>query len=325
MLTDPRPRALVTGGAGFLGSHVCESLLVTGFHVVCLDNLATGNLRNIETLMAEPRFTLLLMDIAQGGPEASDFDLVLHLASPTSPFQYSAMPIDILRAGSRGTWHALETARRCDARFVLASTSKVYGQSAGEPVGETNLGLVPPTGNDRWVYDASRFAEALTSTYRRDHRVATGIVRIFDTYGPAMRADDDGVVSTFLQHALDGAPLTVQDDGAQTRSFCYVADTVDAILRMATSLHPGPINIGNPETISILDLADQIIKLTGSSSEIQYVERPPHDPVAHRPDISLATSQLGWMPRTSLAAGLARTAHSQMVARPESGRTIQVH
>ena len=340
--TDSQPRALVTGGAGFLGSHVCEALLVSGFDVVCLDNLATGFLRNIETLMAEPRFTLLVMDLADGGLESGDFDLVVHLASPTSPFQYSGMPADIVRAGGQSTWHALETARRCDARFVLASTSKVYGLPARDPLAEQDHGLHPPADAERAVYDGSRFAEALTTTYRRGHHVDTGILRIFTTYGPAMRDDAAGVVGTFIHQALDGEPLTVTGDGSQTRSLCFVDDTVDAILRMAMSLHPGPINVGNPEETSILDLAEHILKITRSSSVIEFVDRPSDDADRCQPDVTMAAAQLGWRSRTSLATGLARTVQGKMVARllretsapasvaaswgmQISGSTIQVH
>lgn len=310
-----RPRALVTGGAGFLGSHVCESLLRDDFDVVCLDNFATGFLHNIETLMAEPRFTLLTMDLAHGCPGAGDFDLIMHLASPTSPYQYSAMPIDILRAGGQGTWHALEAARRCDARFVLVSTSKVYGEAAPNPLSETELGLVPPKGSTRAVYEGSRFAEALTQTYRRSYHVDTGILRVFNTYGPAMRDDEGSVVSTFIQQAMDGQPVTITGDGHQRRSLCYVEDAVDAILRMSSSLHPGPINIGNPEETSILELAEQVIRLTGSASEIEFVDRPVSGLRGRQPDISLAGDKLGWRPRIGLADGLARTVQAEIVGR----------
>lgn len=316
-----RPRALVTGGAGFLGSHVCESLLGSGFNVVCLDNFATGFLHNIETLMAEPRFTLLTMDIAEGCPTSGDFDLVVHLASPTSPFQYSAMPIDILRAGGQGTWHALETARRCDARFVLVSTSKVYGEGTPTSMTERDECHPAPQGAAREAYEGSRFAEALTTSYRRDHRVDTGIVRVFNTYGPAMRDDDGNAVSTFIQQALDGEPLTVTGDGRQTTCLCYVSDTVDAIVRMAASLHPGPVNVGSPEETSILELAQQIIAMTGSSSQIQFVDPDEGDLADRRPDISLAGAQLGWQPRTALTEGLAHTVRAKLLARRQHDAT----
>ena len=317
MRTDRRPQALVTGGAGFLGSHVCESLLGEGYEVVCLDNFATGFLHNIETLLAEPRFTLLNMDIAQGGPQAGDFDVVVHLAASTSPFQYSAMPMDILRSGSEGIRHALETARRCRARFVLASSSHVYGDSGGNPQRENYLGSPRPidSAHLQQTYDGSRFAEALTVAFRRTHHVDTGVVRIFNTYGPSMRLDDGGVVATFIQQALDGEPLTVTGDGSQTRSLCYVADTVEAILRMATSLHPGPINVGSPDEVTILDLARQITSLAGSSSTIRYVERCPADLQARRPDVTAALGLLGWQPRVSLLDGLRRTLRGFRLAR----------
>lgn len=317
MRTERRPRALVTGGAGFLGSHVCESLLAAGMRVVCLDNFATGFLHNIETLMAEPRFTLLTLDMAGGCPEVGDFDLVVHLAAPTSPFQYSAMPMDIARANGQGTWHALETARRCDARFVLASTSKVYGAAGPNPQVESSVGSMAlhRTGTERGAYDGSRFAEALTTAYRETYHVDTGILRIFNTFGPAMRNDDGGVVATFIRQALDGEPLTVNGDGTQTTSQCYVEDTVDAIVRMTESLHPGPINVGNPEEISILDLAEQVISVAGSASEIRLAGAPATEEQAPIPDVSAAWDQLGWWPRTSLAEGLARTVHGKIVTR----------
>lgn len=315
--TERAPRALVTGGAGFLGSHVCESLLAAGMRVVCLDNFATGFPRNIETLMAEPRFTLLTLDLADGSPEVGEFDLVVHLAAPTSPFQYSAMPIQIARAGGQGTRHALETARRCDARFVLASTSKVYCDAWPNPQQESNVGPIPlhRANTARAAYDGSRFAEALTVAYRKTHHVDTGILRIFNTYGPGMRDDDGGVVATFIQQALDGEPLIVNGMGRQSRSLCYVEDTVDAITRMAASLHPGPIDIGHPEETSILDLARQVISVTGSSSEIRLDEAAADEPPAPSPDVSTALDQLAWRPRIDLPEGLARTVQAKLLSR----------
>ncbi|MDQ3733569.1 MAG: SDR family oxidoreductase [Actinomycetota bacterium] len=314
MHTD-RQRALVTGGAGFLGSHVCASLLSKGHDVVCLDNFVTGSQQNIDGLMGEPGFTLLDMDLSEDCPDAGEVDLVLHLASPASPVQYAAFPIETLRVGSHGTWHALDAARRCGARFVLASTSEVYGDAREHPQRETYWGNVNPIG-PRAVYDeAKRFAEALTMSYRRTHHVNTGIVRIFNTYGPSMRADDGRVVSTFIRQALDGEPLTVAGDGRQTRSLCYIDDTVDAIIRMGTAHCPGPVNIGNPHEISVLDLAQLVLDLTGSTSDIEFVELGEDDPRRRCPDVTAARDVLGWEPMTSLEVGLRRTVQGYVAAR----------
>lgn len=331
MSNDRRARALVTGGAGFLGSHVCEALLAEGFNVVCLDNFATGFLRNIETLVAEPRFTLLTLDLAKGGPETWDFDVVVHLALPTSPFQYSAMPGAILKASGQGTWHALETARRSDARFVLASSWNVYEGSGYDGSGYEGSGydkddaeqssggsdqVEPVFGtSERGRGSVPGVAESLTQSYRQTHHVDTGILRIFHTYGPAMRDDEGDPVSTFIRQALLGEALTVAGDGSQLRSMCYVEDTVEAIVRMASSLHPGPLDVGNPVQISMLDLAERIIRITGSSSEVRFVDDDTEHCADERPNVSQTESQLGWRSRFSVADGLARTVHARMVAR----------
>ncbi len=326
MPNDRRARALVTGGAGFLGSHVCEALLADGFTVVCLDNFATGFLRNIETLVAEPHFTLLTLDLAKGGPETWDFDVVVHLALPTSPFQYSAMPGDILKASGQGTWHALETARRSDARFVLASSWNVYDGSAYDGSAyDTEDAEQSSGGSDQVpeVFGTSErgrssvpgFAESLTQSYRQTHNVNTGILRIFRTYGPAMRDDEGDPVSTFIRQALLGEPLTVTGNGSQLRSMCYVADTVEAIVAMASSLHPGPLDVGHPVQISMLDLAERIIRITGSSSEVRFADSATEQCGEERPNVSQAESQLGWRSRISVADGLERTVQAKMVAR----------
>jgi dTDP-glucose 4,6-dehydratase len=300
-------RAVVMGGAGFLGSHVCESLVRRGYDVVCLDNECTGSDTNVAHLVGGPRFAYRQCDVTEGLDVPGRVDLVLHLASPASPVHYHSMPVETMKVGSLGTMNGLELAERERARFVLASTSEVYGDPLEHPQPESYWGNVNPVG-PRAVYDESkRFAEALTTAYRTAHGVDSGIVRIFNTYGPRMRTDDGRVVPTFLRQALAGEPLTVAGDGRQTRSLCYVDDTVRGLLAMAEGPHAGPVNIGSGDEISMLALARHVVELTGSSSSIEFVDLPVDDPQKRRPDTSLARDLLGWSPRVDARTGLART------------------
>ena len=300
-------RAVVTGGAGFLGSHLCERLLSEGYEVVCLDNLVTGNPANVEHLLPEAAFRLVRADVTEylhvGGP----VDAVLHFASPASPVDYLQLPIETLKVGSIGTLHALGLAREKKARFLLASTSETYGDPQVHPQPETYWGHVNPVG-PRGVYDeAKRFGEAMTMAYRRTHGVDTAIVRIFNTYGPRMRPNDGRAIPTFISQALRGEALTVAGDGKQTRSVCYVDDLIDGIVRLLHSSLAGPVNIGNPEEESVLDLAERIRRLVGSSSEVTFVPRPEDDPTVRQPDITLARTQLGWAPQVEVEEGLKKT------------------
>ncbi len=297
----------MTGGAGFVGSWVCERLVDLGARVVCVDNFATGSPDNVAHLVDGPGFELLEADLCEGLEVDGDVGWVLHLASPASPLHYLAMPIETLEVGSLGTRHALALAERHEARFVLASTSEVYGDPLVHPQPESYWGNVNPIG-PRSVYDESkRFAEALTMAHRREGRVDTAIVRIFNTYGPRMRLDDGRAIPAFMSQALAGRPITVAGDGSQTRSLCYVEDTVDGILALAASGHPGPVNIGSTEEITIRDLAERVRDLTGACSPIEYVELPADDPQQRRPDARLAADVLGWEPRFDMEEGLKRT------------------
>jgi len=296
-------RALVTGGAGFLGSHLCDGLLASGYHVVAADNLLTGRLANIEHLRNDSRFEFVEKDVCQ--PTAwGALDYVFHFASPASPVDYAEHGIATLRVGSYGTFEALETARRCGAKFMMASTSECYGDPMVHPQAETYWGNVNPIG-PRSVYDeAKRFSEAVTAAYRRYHKVDTRILRIFITYGPRMQINDGRVIPNFMWQALRGADLTVFGDGSQTRSFCYVSDEVDGILRLARSSEHLPVNIGNPTEFTILECAHQVIRTTGSRSRIKFETLPQDDPKQRRPDISKAKRLLGWEPKVELEAGL---------------------
>ncbi|MFC7382035.1 UDP-glucuronic acid decarboxylase family protein [Sphaerisporangium rhizosphaerae] len=300
-------RVVVTGGAGFLGSHLCERLVAEGATVICMDNFLTGSPANVDHLIGRPRFRLVECDLTGYVHVPGEVDLVLHFASAASPTDYLRHPIATLKVGSLGTLHALGLAREKGARFVLASTSEVYGDPLEHPQRETYWGNVNPVG-PRSVYDeAKRFAESLTTAYRQSHGVDTAIVRIFNTYGPRMRPHDGRAIPTFVRQALHGEPITVTGDGSQTRSICYVDDTVDGVLTLADSDFAGPVNIGNPSEMSMLRLATTIRDLTGSSSPITFVDRPVDDPAVRRPDTSLAVSRLGWRPTVDAITGLRRT------------------
>jgi dTDP-glucose 4,6-dehydratase len=296
-------RAIVTGGAGFLGSHLCDALLAEGHSVVAVDNLLTGNAANLEHLRREPRFELRRLDVCEPF-DCGKVDYVFHLASPASPVDYNIHGIPTLRVGSVGTFNALELAKKYGARFFLASTSECYGDPEEHPQKETYWGHVNPIGL-RSVYDeAKRFSEAATVAYRRYHKLDTRIVRIFNTYGPRMQINDGRVIPNFMRQALRGEELTVYGDGQQTRSFCYVSDEVDGLLRLAWSQEPGPVNIGNPGEFTILECAQRVLQVTGSSSKIKFLPLPPDDPKQRRPDITKARTVLGWEPKVELEAGL---------------------
>jgi dTDP-glucose 4,6-dehydratase len=305
--TMARARAVVTGGAGFLGSHLCERLLDEGMEVVCIDNLLTGSMSNIEHLFARPGFVFEKYDVTNFIHVPGPLAFVLHFASPASPIDYLELPIQTLKVGSLGTHKALGLAKAKNARFLLASTSEVYGDPLVHPQPESYWGNVNPVG-PRGVYDeAKRFAEAMTMAYHRYHGLATRIVRIFNTYGPRMRARDGRVVPAFICQALAGQPLTVFGDGTQTRSFCYVDDLVEGIVRVLFSDIAEPVNIGNPEEMTVLKFAETIMRLTGSPGPIEFRPLPVDDPRVRQPDITLARTRLGWRPRTSLEEGLTRT------------------
>ncbi|WP_067964691.1 NAD-dependent epimerase/dehydratase family protein [Nocardiopsis trehalosi] len=300
-------RALVTGGSGFLGSHVCDALVAAGTAVVCLDNHCTGDPANVAHLMGHPLFSLVTADVSEGAEVAGRVDLVLHLASPASPSDYARLPLETLAAGGPGTAAALRVARRDGARFVLASTSEVYGDPLEHPQREDYWGNVNPVGPRAMYDEAKRYAEALTTTYGRVHGLSTGIVRIFNTYGPRLRADDGRAVPNFIRQAVADLPLTVYGSGDQTRSLCYVDDTVAGLLALAGSDHPGPVNIGSQEEVTVRDLALLIRDLTGSRSVLDFRPAPPDDPRQRRPDIGRARRLLGWSPRVPLREGLLRT------------------
>ncbi|MCU1462305.1 MAG: NAD-dependent epimerase/dehydratase family protein [Acidimicrobiales bacterium] len=301
-------RVVVTGGAGFLGSHLCRALLDRGDAVVAIDNLITGNLDNVDDLLARGEFSFIEQDVTNHLDVPGAVDAVLHFASPASPVDYLEHPIQTLKVGSLGTHKTLGLAKAKGARYLLASTSEVYGDPQVHPQTEDYWGHVNPIG-PRGVYDeAKRFAEAMTMAYHRCHGVDVRIVRIFNTFGEQMRPRDGRVVSNFLVQALAGEPLTVYGDGDQTRSFCYVADEVRGILALLDSNYVGPVNIGNPEEHTVLELARLVLELTGSASEIVHRPLPVDDPTQRKPDITLARTELGWEPEVPLADGLARTA-----------------
>jgi len=300
-------RALVTGGAGFLGSHLCERLLDEGLEVVCMDNLITGSLDNIEGLFGRDGFCFVKHDVTDFIHVPGELNYILHFASPASPIDYLKLPIQTLKVGSLGTHKALGLAKSKGARFLLASTSEVYGDPLIHPQPESYWGNVNPVG-PRGVYDeAKRFGEAITMAYHRHHGVDTRIVRIFNTYGPRMRAGDGRVVPTFICQALAGKPLTAFGDGLQTRSFCYVSDLIEGIWRLLRSDVTDPVNIGNPAEMTVLDFAREILRLTGSGSEIVFEPLPVDDPKVRQPDIGLAQEILGWEPTVTLTDGLQET------------------
>jgi dTDP-glucose 4,6-dehydratase len=297
---------LVTGGAGFLGSHLCDELLRRGHRVVCVDNLETGSLKNIEHIRS-PAFRFELLDIVQPYFVDEPIDVVYHLASPASPIDYLRLPLHTLKVGSHGTHHTLGLAKRHRARFLLASTSEVYGDPQVHPQQETYWGHVNPIG-PRGVYDeAKRYAEALTMAYHRQQGVDTAIIRIFNTYGPRMRPHDGRAIPTFMRQALQNRPITVFGDGSQTRSFCYVDDLVRGMIALAESGQAGPINVGNPNEFTLLQLAETIVDVTASASEIVFEALPTDDPQVRQPDIGLARDLLGWEPEIELRDGLLRT------------------
>jgi dTDP-glucose 4,6-dehydratase len=297
---------LVTGGAGFLGSHLCDELLRRGHRVICVDNLETGTLANIEHIRA-PDFVHLNLDITEPYFVEEPIDFVYHLASPASPIDYLRLPLHTLKVGSQGTHHSLGVAKFKRARFLLASTSEVYGDPQVHPQPESYWGHVNPIG-PRGVYDeAKRYAEALTMAYHRQQGVDTAIVRIFNTYGPRMRPRDGRAIPTFLRQALTDRPITVFGDGSQTRSFCYVSDEIDGLIRLAESGVHQPVNVGNPDEFTLLELAQTVVEVTESQSEIVFEALPIDDPQVRQPDISLARELLGWEPVVSLRDGLRRT------------------
>ncbi|MCW2708055.1 MAG: UDP-glucuronate decarboxylase [Frankiales bacterium] len=300
-------RTVVTGGAGFLGSHLCERLLADGHEVLAMDNFLTGTPANVEHLLEHDAFRLVKADVTDYVHVTGPVDQVMHFASPASPIDYLQLPIETLKVGSTGTLHALGLAKEKRARFVLASTSEAYGDPQVHPQPETYWGHVNPVG-PRGVYDeAKRYAEALTMAYRRTHAVDTAIVRIFNTHGPRMRPNDGRAIPAFTSQALTGKPITVAGDGSQTRSIIYVDDLVEGILRLLRSDLPGPVNIGNPHETSVLHLAETIKRITGSESEITFIERPVDDPSIRQPDITLAKRELGWEPTVGFEDGLTRT------------------
>jgi len=300
------PTSLVTGGAGFLGSHLCDRLLADGHRVICIDNLDTGTLENIEHIRSGD-FVFVQHDVTEHITVDEPVDEVFHLASPASPIDYLRLPLQTLKVGSQGTHNALGLAKKHRARFLLASTSEVYGDPKEHPQREDYWGHVNPIG-PRGVYDeAKRYAEALTMAYHRQQGVDTHIVRIFNTYGPRMRPKDGRAIPTFIRQAAESAPITVFGDGSQTRSFCYVSDLIEGLIRLIRSDEHEPVNIGNPEEYTILQLAEAVLEAMGSPSHVVYEALPQDDPTVRQPDITRARAILGWEPTIGLADGLALT------------------
>jgi Nucleoside-diphosphate-sugar epimerases len=299
-------KSIVTGGAGFLGSHLCDLLLEKGHEVICIDNLVTGNTGNINHITSN-KFTYLKHDITKPIYFGDEIDYIFHLASPASPVDYLELPIQTLKVGALGTYNMLGLAKEKKARLLIASTSEVYGDPLINPQPETYWGNVNPIG-PRGVYDeAKRYAEAITMAYHRYHGIDTRIVRIFNTYGPRMRANDGRVVPNFINQALKGEDITVYGDGSQTRSFCYVSDLIDGIYKLMMSDFTEPVNIGNPAEMTVLMFAEEIIEITGTNSKIVFKDLPIDDPKVRRPDISRAKEILGWEPRMNLGEGLRNT------------------
>jgi len=300
-------KVLITGGAGFLGSHLCDFLLSQGHAVICMDNLITGSRTNIEHLRDNKSFTFVEHNVTEHIHVDGKIDYVLHFASPASPVDFLRLPIQILKAGALGTHNALGLAKAQEAKFLLASSSEVYGDALVNPQKEEYWGNVNPIGQ-RGAYDESkRFAEALTVAYHRQHGIDTRIVRIFNTYGPRMRKDDGRVIPTFITQALNNEPLTLFGEGSQTRSFCYISDLIEGIYQLMLSNTNEPVNLGNPEEIAIVDLADKILEITRSKSDVVYKPLPEGDPKVRRPDITRAREVLGWNPRVRLNEGLMKT------------------
>ena len=301
------PRILITGAAGFLGSHLCDRFIREGYEVVGMDNLITGDMRNLEHLQALPEFTFIHHDVSSHIHLNGPLDYLLHFASPASPIDYLKIPIQTLKVGSLGTHNCLGLAMAKGARMLIASTSEVYGDPEVHPQTEEYWGHVNPVG-PRGVYDeAKRFQEAMTMAYHRYHGLETRIVRIFNTYGPRMRLNDGRALPAFMSQALEGRPITVFGDGSQTRSFCYVDDLVEGIWRLLNSDEPEPTNIGNPAEMTILEFARKVVELTGSASEISFRDLPEDDPKVRQPDITKARTILGWEPTVDLDTGLRRT------------------
>ncbi len=317
-----KPRALITGGAGFLGSHLCDRFLADGYEVICMDNLVTGDLRNIEHLFADADFHFAHQDVTEFIHVPGRLDVIMHFASPASPIDYLELPIQTLKVGSLGTHKALGLAHAKGARFLLASTSECYGDPLIHPQNEEYWGNVNPVG-PRGVYDeAKRFAEAMTMAYHRYHDVETRIVRIFNTYGPRMRLNDGRALPAFMSQALRGEDITVFGDGSQTRSFCYVDDLIEGIWRLLHSDEAMPTNIGNPYEMTILEFAEKVVELTGSSSKVTFQDLPQDDPKMRQPDITKAKGLFGWEPRIDLEDGLRRTLEHfrDRIALPEAAR-----
>ncbi|MBA2618016.1 MAG: SDR family oxidoreductase [Rubrobacter sp.] len=301
------PRALVTGGSGFLGSHLCGRLLAEGYRVVCMDNLRTGSWENVARLADDPGFEYLDHDVTLPIEVRGELDLIYHLASPASPTDFERIPIPILKAGALGTYNALGLAKARNVRFLLASSSEVYGDPLVHPQHEDYRGNVDQVGI-RGVYDeAKRYAEAITMAYHRHHEVETRIARVFNTFGPAMRPDDGRVVPSFACRALAGEPLVVHGDGSQTRSIQYVDDLMDGLLRLMNSAETRPVNLGNPVEMTVLGIAEMVLELSGSKSSISFGPLPPGDPKRRCPDISRAREVLGWQPRVPAREGLQKT------------------
>jgi dTDP-glucose 4,6-dehydratase len=304
------PRSVITGGAGFIGSYLCKMLVKKGHEVVCMDNLSTGSLSNIEELIENNSFQFIKYDVTEYIYVKGSVDYILHFASPASPADYHNLPIQTLKVGSLGTHKALGLAKEKKARFLLASTSEVYGDPLVHPQPESYWGNVNPVG-PRGVYDeAKRFAEALVMAYHRVHKLDTRIVRIFNTYGPLMRIDDGRAIPNFITQSLRGEDITVYGDGSQTRSFCFISDMVEGIYRVLLSNHIMPINIGNPAELSVLEMAKKIIKITNSKRKIVYEPLPENDPKIRQPDISVAMKILGWEPKIDVEQGLEKTIES---------------
>lgn len=299
-----RPRTLITGGAGFLGSHLCDRFIAEGHDVIAMDNLITGSTDNIAHLSGHPNFRFILHDVSNYIFVDGPIDYILHFASPASPIDYLKIPIQTLKVGSLGTHNALGLAKSKNARMLIASTSEVYGDPLIHPQTEDYWGNVNPVGYRGCYDEAKRFAEAITMAYHRYHNVETRIIRIFNTYGPRMRLDDGRVLPAFIGQALRGEDLSVFGDGSQTRSFCYVSDLVDGIFKLLMSDESDPTNIGNPDEITILQFAEEVLKLTGSKSKIAYNPLPQDDPKVRQPDITKARRILGWEPKVNRSEGL---------------------